>query len=233
MHAVAAALANPRRKIERLSLTENAEMRLRAVLDARQIVAERVSPRDLDRRLGGEAVHQGALLECQPLAEPSLAILAQQASQRPLIVLDQITDPHNVGAILRSAAAFGAAGLIMPRRHSPPLEGALAKSASGALELVATALVGNLAHALSELKQQQFAIIGLDANATELVEEIAWPPRSALVLGAEGKGLRQLTRQSCDLLCRIATAGALESLNVSNAAAVALHVSAMRRLGLA
>jgi len=233
IHAVAAALANARRTVLRLSLTENAEMRLRAVLETRQIAAERVLPRDLERRLGSEAVHQGALLECESLPEPSLESLAERASGRPLIVLDQITDPHNVGAILRSAAAFGAAGLIMPRRHSPPLEGALAKAASGALELIAIALVANLARALTELKQQQFVLIGLDANATELVEKLAWPPRSALVLGAEGKGLRQLTRQSCDRLCRIATEGALESLNVSNAAAVALHVAAMRRLALA
>ncbi len=232
IHAVEAALANPRRSIRKLYLTDNAERRLNAALSTRQLAHERVLPRDLDRQLGPDTVHQGALIETEPLPEPTLAELAEHSAGRPLIVLDQVTDPHNVGAILRSAAVFGAAGLVMTRRHSPPLDGALAKSASGALEHVAVALVQNLARTLAELKELDVTVIGLDGDAPDRLEETAWPQRAALVLGAEGKGLRQLTRESCDRLCRIATDGPLASLNVSNAAAIALHLGAMRRLGL-
>jgi 23S rRNA (guanosine2251-2'-O)-methyltransferase len=232
IHAVEAALANPRREVRKLYLTDNAERRLRLSLGARQIAHERVLPKDLDRRLGPDTVHQGALLETAPLPEPALATLAEQGQGRPLVVLDQVTDPQNVGAVLRSAAVFGAAGLVMTRRHSPPLAGALAKSASGALEHVPVALAQNLARALAELKAHSCTIIGLDGGAAETIEELAWPDRPVLVLGAEGKGLRELTRQSCDRLCRIVTDGAVTSLNVSNAAAVALHLAAMRRLGL-
>jgi 23S rRNA (guanosine2251-2'-O)-methyltransferase len=232
IHAVEAALANPRREVRKLFLTDNAERRLREALGGRQIAHERVLPKDLDRRLGADTVHQGALLETAPLPEPTLAALTEQADGKPLVVLDQVTDPQNVGAILRSAAVFGAAGLVMTRRHSPPLAGALAKSASGALEHVPIALVQNLARALVELKELSATIIGLDGDATDSIEELAWPDRPVLVLGAEGRGLRELTRQSCDQVCRIATDGPLTSLNVSNAAAVALHLAAMRRGGL-
>jgi len=230
IHAVEAALANPQRDVRRLYLTDNAEIRLRPALAARQLTHERTSPRDLDRRLGADTVHQGALLETDPLPEPDLVELAEAAGGRPIVVLDQVTDPHNVGAILRSSAVFGAAGLVMTRRHSPPLDGALAKSASGALEHVPVALVQNLARALAELKELGLIVIGLDGEAPDLLEEIDWPERAALVLGAEGKGLRQLTRDSCDRLARIATDGPLASLNVSNAAAVALHLGCMRRM---
>jgi 23S rRNA (guanosine2251-2'-O)-methyltransferase len=233
IHAVEAALANADRSIRKLYLTDNAERRLAEALTKRQLAHERVSPRDLDRRLGPDTVHQGALIEAEPLSEPTLAELVERSAGRPLIVLDQVTDPHNVGAILRSGAAFGAGGLVMTRRHSPPLDGALAKSASGALEHVPVALVQNLARALAELKELDCTVIGLDDAAPDRIEELAWPARSALVLGAEGKGLRQLTQDSCDRLARIATDGAIASLNVSNAAAVALHLAAMQRLGLA
>ena len=232
VHAVEAALANPQRVIRKLFLTDNAERRLHAALAARQLAHERVLPRDLDRRLGPDTVHQGALIEAAPLPEPTLAQLAETAAGRPLIVLDQVTDPHNVGAILRSAAVFGAAGLVMTRRHSPPLGGALAKSASGALEIVPVALAQNLARAIADLKELDFTVMGLDGDATELLEDTDWPERVALVLGAEGKGLRQLTRESCDKLVRVAANGAFASLNVSNAAAVALHWAAAQRLGL-
>jgi 23S rRNA (guanosine2251-2'-O)-methyltransferase len=232
VHAVEAAVNNPRRSIRRLYLTDNAEHRLGAALAAGHIPHERVLPRDLDRLLGADTVHQGVLAEAEPLPEPAIGELAAGAACRPLVVLDHVTDPHNVGAILRSAAVFGAGGLIMTRRHSPPLDGALAKTASGALEHVPVALVQNLAQAISGLKEHGLTVIGLDGAATEGLEQMPWPERGALVLGAEGKGLRQLTRASCDRLARIATDGAIGSLNVSNAAAVALHWAAASRLGL-
>jgi 23S rRNA (guanosine2251-2'-O)-methyltransferase len=232
IHAVESALHNHRRTIGKLYLTDNAERRLAEVLRARGLAHERVLPKDLDRRLGPDTVHQGALIETEPLSEPRLEAIAEATGGRPLIVLDQVTDPHNVGAILRSAAVFGASGLLMTRRHSPPLDGTLAKSASGALEHVPVVLVQNLARALAELKGLGFTVIGLDGEAPERLEELAWPERAALVLGAEGKGLRQLTRESCDRLCRISTDGPIASLNVSNAAAIALHTAAVRRLGI-
>ena len=147
IHPVQAALANAQRPIHTLLLTRNAEQRLAQELERRQITPERVLPKDIDRRLGPEAVHQGALLETDALPEPSLSDLAERANEKPLVILDHVTDPHNVGAILRSAAVFGASGLIMTRRHSPPLDGTLAKSASGVLfEHVPVLLVQNLAH---------------------------------------------------------------------------------------
>jgi 23S rRNA (guanosine2251-2'-O)-methyltransferase len=230
IHPVEAALANAQRTIGKLYLTDNAERRLHDVLHMRGLAHERVLPKDLDRRLGPDTVHQGALMETEPLPEPSLEAMAEEAAGRPLVVLDQVTDPHNVGAILRSAAVFGASGLMMTRRHSPPLDGTLAKSASGALEHVPIVLVQNLARALADLKTLDFTVIGLDSEAADELEALAWPDRPALVIGAEGKGLRQLTRESCDRLCRIVTDGPIDSLNVSNAAAVAMHTAAVRRL---
>ena len=230
MHAVEAALRNPMRKIKRLVLTENAERRLIESMGPLGHPVELTTPRDLDRILGTDTVHQGAMLETDELPEPEFVDLAENANGRPLIVLDQVTDPHNVGAILRSAAVFGAAGLVMTRRHSPPLNGVLAKSASGALELVPVALVQNLSQALKELKDAGFTVIGLDGTADGCIEETDWTSRPiALVLGAEGKGLRELTQKNCDVLARITTDGALGSLNVSNAAAVALHTAALAR----
>ena len=165
IHAVEAALANPSRAIAKLYLTDNAERRLQEALANRHMAHERVLPKDLDRRLGADTVHQGALVEVEPLPEPSLAELVARAEGRPIIALDQVTDPHNVGAILRSGAAFGAAGLVMTRRHSPPLDGALAKAASGALEHVPVALAQNLARALAELKELGCLVVGLDDDA--------------------------------------------------------------------
>jgi 23S rRNA (guanosine2251-2'-O)-methyltransferase len=231
LHAVEAALRNAGRPLNRLLLTENAENRLKDALSQRQAAPERVSPRDLDRILGPDTVHQGALLETEHLEEPLLADVAQRADAAgPLIVLDQVTDPHNVGAVLRSCAVFGASALVMTRRHSAPLDGTLAKSASGALELVPVVLVQNLARALAEMKEAGFLVLGLDDEGEALIEDEPFEGRIALVLGAEGKGLRELTRETCDRRVRIATSGGpIASLNVSNAAAIALHLAAWRR----
>lgn len=229
-HAVEAALSNPDRTVRGLWLTENAERRLAPALAGRNLTIERVMPRDLDRRLGADTVHQGALIEVEPLPDVTLDDLTRLAATgKPVVVLDQVTDPHNVGAVLRSAAAFGAAGLVLTRRHSPPLGGTLAKAASGALDAIPIALVGNLAQALTALKDRHFRVIGLDGAGEGRLEDEPFAELSAIVLGAEGKGLRQLTRETCDVVCRLHTDGPLASLNVSNAAAVALHHLALVR----
>jgi 23S rRNA (guanosine2251-2'-O)-methyltransferase len=217
---VEAALANPKRQVVRLVATENAAQRLGPLIAKRRLKPEPVTPRDLDRLLGADAVHQGVALEAEPL--PPVA-LDEADPNGILLVLDQVTDPQNVGAVLRSAAAFGAAGLVMTERHSPPLHGALAKAASGALDIVPVILVKNLAQALTELGERGVMRVGLAEEADTALEAAELTRPLALVLGAEGKGLRQLTREHCDLVCRISTQSALASLNVSNAAAVALH----------
>ncbi|MFM2422669.1 MAG: rRNA methylase [Pseudomonadota bacterium] len=239
IHAVDAALRNKQRIITALHLTENAETRLAEALKVRQEILGAtpeiirvIHPRELDRRLGSDTVHQGALAEVEELPEPSFKELARTAKGRPLLVLDQVTDPHNVGAILRSAAAFGAAGIVMTRRHSPPLHGALAKAASGALEIIPVALVQNLARALEDLKSAGFHIIGLEGTGDVQLEEMEWPERTALVMGAEGKGMRQLTKETAHAVAAISTDDALASLNVSNAAAIALHIGLLKRRGV-
>lgn len=232
IHAVESALANPLRAIHRLLANKNAANRLAAAVQARGIEIEPAHSKDLARILGNDTVHQGVLLETAPLPAPSLDDLAARATDgHPLLVLDQVTDPHNVGAILRSAAVFGAGGLILTRRNSPPLAGALAKAASGALEHVPVLAVGNLAQALSHLNESGVWCLGLDGEADDRLEavvpELAVNKQGmALVLGAEGRGLRQLTQQRVQQLCRLNTRGPMNSLNVSNAAAVGLHVLA-------
>lgn len=229
-HPVEAALRNPGRVLRRLLATENAAHRLAEPIAARGLAPENVSPRDLDRLLGADTVHQGLMLETEPLPEPDLQDLAEAAvTGGPLILLDQVTDPHNAGAILRSAAAFGASGVITTRRHSPPLNGTLAKSASGALELVKIAQVQNLARAMSDLRDAGVTILGLDGTATAAIEDQPFDGPVAIVLGAEGKGLRQLTAEHCHRLVKITTADDLRSLNVSNAAAIALHTALVRK----
>ena len=215
-----AALANPRRPLVKLLATENAAQRLGPLLAKRGLKPEPTTPKDLDRLLGADAVHQGVMLEAGALP---FVTLDDVDANGILLVLDQVTDPQNVGAALRSAAAFGAAGLVMTERHSPPLHGVLAKAASGALDIVPVILVKNLAQALSELGERGVLRVGLAEEANEALEAAPLTRPLALVLGAEGKGLRQLTREHCDRLCRISTTSALASLNVSNAAAVALH----------
>jgi len=220
IHPVEAALANEKREIRKLHLTENAARRLEPLLVKRGLKIEPALPKTLDRLVGGDAVHQGAVIEVEEL--PPFA-LDDIATEGLLVVLDHVTDPQNVGAVLRSAAAFGAIGLVLHDRHSPPLTGALAKAASGALDSVPVILVPNLARALNELGERGFSRVGLAEEGSEALETATLTLPMALVLGAEGKGLRHLTRECCDQLCRITTRGKLASLNVSNAAAIALH----------
>lgn len=221
LHTVRAALDNPRRRICRLLATRNALERLEiADPAALPFPVETVEPRDIDRIAGSDAVHQGALIEAETLKPKHLGALGDD----PLvIVLDQVTDPHNVGAILRSAVAFGAGALITTARHSPAESGVLAKSASGALEHIDHIEVRNLAQALDELHRLGFQTVGLDSAGPAELERSLSGQRIALVLGAEGKGLRQKTRDTVTTLARLDMPGAIRSLNVSNAAAVALY----------
>ena len=230
-HAVEAALSNPKRRIKRLLATENAERRIETILATRSVEIDRATPTDLDRLLGADTVHQGLMLEAEPLIEPTLEDLMEAAisTGAPLVLLDHVTDPHNAGAVLRSAAAFGASGLIMTQRHSPPLNGVLAKSASGALDLIPVLLVQNLARTMDEIKAQKILLVGLEGEAEARLEDQDFKRPTALVLGAEGKGLRELTAETCDVLVRVSTSSALGSLNVSNAAAIALHWALMSR----
>ena len=227
-HTVAAALANPQRQIRKLLLTENAARRLADENIDTRVTPEIVRPEPIDQRLGPDAVHQGLLAEADPLPSPDIDELAQEGI---VLVLDQITDPHNVGAILRSAAAFAVKAIVTTARHSPEATGVLAKSASGALELVPMVTVQNLARALNELNDQGFMTVGLDSEGSEDLGAITLRQPLALVLGAEGKGLRQLTRETCSAVARLDMPGEIKSLNVSNAAVLALYIGASR-LGL-
>ncbi len=230
LHAVRDALANPRREKRRLVVTRNALDRLGEAVTEGGLAPEVVDPRSFAVPLDPGSVHQGAALEVRPLDWGPLAEVALEGAGRPLVVLlDRVTDPHNVGAILRSAEVFGARAVIAPARHSAPETGALAKAASGALERQPYLRVVNLSRAMEELRTMGFELVGLD-GAAEQVLDAAPPGRAvALVLGAEGPGLRQKTRETCDRLVRIDRAGTFGSLNVSNAAAVGLF--AMTRGG--
>jgi len=221
-HTVTAALVNPARRFRRLLLTENALRRLTDDGITPPIVPEVVRPDAIDRQLTPDAVHNGLLAEADPLPSPGIEDLPAAGV---VLVLDQITDPHNVGAILRTAAAFAVAAVVTTARHSPDATGVLAKSASGALELVPIAIVQNLARALAALKDRGFLVVGLDGSAPNDLAAAELSEPLALVLGAEGKGLRQLTGATCDLLARLDLPGAIKSLNVSNAAALALYIA--------
>ncbi len=224
-HAVQAALANPRRRILRAVSSGEAEPALLAALTKRGLPSPESLQRDaLDRLLPPGAVHQGLALACKPLAQPDLESFVRKLSAPKivLVVLDQITDPQNVGAILRSAAAFGAAALLTTQDRAPEESGSLAKAASGALEVVPYLRETNLARALDRLKQAEFWCLGLDEAGIAL-NEAPRAERLALVMGAEGDGLRRLTKAHCDVLLRLPTRPPIGTLNVSNAAAVALY----------
>lgn len=221
-HTVAEAIGNPKRRFRKLMATENAINRLAEEGLVPPVTPEVVRPGDIDKLLGPDAVHQGLLAEVDHLRSPPLKDLARSEL---VLVLDQITDPHNVGAIVRSAAAFGVSAIVTTARHSPAATGVLAKSASGGLEHVPFCLVQNLARALTELKDNGMLVVGLDSEGPADIEDTRLSAPLALVLGAEGKGLRQLTRETCDVLARIDLPGAIKSLNVSNAAALALGIA--------
>jgi 23S rRNA (guanosine2251-2'-O)-methyltransferase len=225
-HAAKAALTNPQRVIHAIYATPNALHWVNEIRAGKGPDVRKVTPKELDRILGGEAVHQGILLEAAPLPEPDADFLE---NAKLLLVLDQITDPYNVGAILRSTAAFKVDALVMTARNSPPLQGALAKAASGGLEYVPILLPTNLARTLHELGELGFTRIGLDSDGTMPFEDTTFPEKLALVLGAEDRGLRRLTREHCDMICSLTAPGAIQSLNVSNAAAVALHTVTLQR----
>jgi 23S rRNA (guanosine2251-2'-O)-methyltransferase len=223
-HAVAAALDNPRRKVLRAWATRDATAFMQFPQEVAVTLAE--AP-DLGRLVPHDAPHQGVVVEVEPLEEVWLdELLAEPPERAVMLVLDQVTDPHNVGAILRSAAAFGAIGIVTQDRHSPPESGVVAKAASGALERVPWARVVNLARALEEIGDAGFWRIGLTGDAEMELKDALGSQRVALVLGAEGAGLRPNTREHCDALARLPISDAVESLNVSNAAAVALYAAA-------
>lgn len=225
-HAVFAALANPDRVKRKLWMTPD----MKGHIDVpSELTVQFGDAHDLARLVPADAPHQGLVLEVEPLESPWLGdVLAEDLQNRPLLVLDQVTDPHNVGAILRSAAAFGAVALITQDRHAPAESGALAKAASGTLEIVPWVRVVNLARALDEIGEAGFWRIGLAGEATATLEGALGDTRPALVLGAEGEGLRHNTAAHCDELARLPISNVVESLNVSNAAAIALYAAARR-----
>jgi 23S rRNA (guanosine2251-2'-O)-methyltransferase len=230
LHAVRDALENPARQRLRLVLTRNAADKLADAVAASGMTPEISDPRKFAAPLDEGAVHQGAALEVRPLDWGSLADIALSEGPMPprIVMLDRVTDPHNVGAILRSAEVLGARAVVGVQRHAAPETGALAKTASGALERQPYLRIRNLADGMQELKAMGYLILGLDGEAEQTIEQVLEGRRDrpvALVLGAEGPGLRERSRDTCDALVRIAPAGAFGSLNVSNAAAVALYAA--------
>jgi 23S rRNA (guanosine2251-2'-O)-methyltransferase len=233
-HAVAEAIRNPLRKIQRLVRVGDAEAEMPEAVSVDRALPlwEPIDRQSLDQILPEGSVHQGIAARVAPLPELDLLDIFEQAAgreQATVVILDQVTDPHNVGAILRSAAAFGALAVILTERHAAPESGTLAKSASGALEHVPLVRVGNLARAMDQLKEAGFWLTGLAAESKTTLASAKLSGKVGLVMGAEGAGLRRLTRDHCDLLVRLPTGGEINHLNVSNAAAVALYELARLR----
>jgi len=224
-HAVAAALDNPQRRILKAWATREAAGFMQFPNEVPVTLADAA---DLGRLVPNDAPHQGVVIEVEALEDCWLDdLLGDSPDRAVLLVLDQVTDPHNVGAILRSAAAFGAIGIVTQDRHSPPESGVVAKAASGALERVPWVRVVNLARALEQIGEAGFWRIGLAGDAETDLKDALGPQRTALVLGAEGAGMRPNTREHCDAVARLPITGAIESLNVSNAAAVALYAASV------
>jgi 23S rRNA (guanosine2251-2'-O)-methyltransferase len=224
-HAVREALRSERRKILRIMATDAAAEKLAGEIAAKNLRADIVPPEQIAQRLPQDAVHQGVLVEARHLPDLDLEDLPENGF---ILVLDQVTDPHNVGAILRTAAAFALDAIVTTERHSPALTGVLAKTASGGLEHVPIVSVVNLARALEKLGQRGYLRVGLDSEGPRSLEDETLSRPLALVLGAEGKGLRRLSRENCDVLARLDMPGAIKSLNVSNACAVALTIARMK-----
>jgi 23S rRNA (guanosine2251-2'-O)-methyltransferase len=229
-HAVTAALANPERTLRKLWGTHDAIASLG--LSPSILTIQYAEVADLGRMVPSDAPHQGLVLECDPLPDRWLDELFEMApdadDRRPILVLDQVTDPHNVGAVLRSAVAFDALGIVTQDRHSPPESGALARSASGALEIMPWIRVVNLARALDEMAEAGYWRVGLTGHTTLLLPDAMPAGKLVLVLGAEGEGMRQNTEAHCDALAKLPISPRMESLNISNAAAIALYAAATR-----
>src|SRR5215204_2479366 len=219
-HPVVEALRNGKRDLHRLLATENSARRLRDELGGMPIEPQIVRPDEINRLVERDAVHQGLYLEADPLPSPTLDTLS---GTRAVLALDQITDPHNVGAIVRSAAAFDVEAIVTTARHSPAATGVLAKSASGGLEHVPFMIVRNLGDTLTALGERGFQRIGLDSTGDASLDEVQITLPVVLVLGSEGKGLRKRTRECCDVIGRLDMPGAIKSLNVSNATAISLY----------
>ena len=233
LHAVRDALMNPARERLRLLVTKNAADRLADAIEASGMAPEMQDARKFGAPIAADSVHQGAALEVKPLDWGRFEDVCAAGAGKPLVVLlDRVTDPHNVGAVLRSAEVFGARAVIAPRHHAAPETGALAKTASGALERQPYLRVTNLAESMETLRRMGFTLLGLDGEATQTLAQALEPLAGrpvALVMGAEGPGLREKTRDTCDALVRIPFAGEFGSLNVSNAAAVALYAASVGR----
>ncbi len=227
-HAVEAALDNPNRVVKKISITREALATLEIPDDIAVVICDVA---DLGRVIPRDAPHQGMVADVDPLPDIWLGEVLDQQTDRPLLLLDQVTDPHNVGAILRSAAAFDAAAIITQDRHAPPESGVVAKSASGALEIVPWIRVVNLSRALDEIAEAGYWRIGLDGDASDELESAMGIGKLALVMGAEGEGLRQNVSAHCDTLARLPMSPRMESLNVSNAAAIALYAEYTRKRG--
>jgi len=219
-HAVLAALGNPKRSAVRLLSAGKPDPEITAKARVR---VQAISPQELSRLLPRDAVHQGLALEVEPLRDNDIKDLKPKSGKNLVLVLDQVTDPHNVGAIFRTAAAFGVKAILTQDRHAPEESGVLAKAASGALDGVPWVRVTNLARALDDLFEMGYWRIGLEGTAKKTLKEVDMGDNLVLIVGAEGKGLRHLTAEKCDLLVKIPIGGAMESLNVSNAAAIALY----------
>ena len=226
-HAVEAALMNPARRHHKLWATREAIAELDGELP-QDFAVEYAAPSDLDRLVSRDAPHQGLVLDCAPLEDVVLDDVLDGDPARPIVLLDQVTDPHNVGAIMRSAAAFGAAAIVTQDRHAPPEGGVIAKTASGALEILPWVRVVNLARALDDIAEEGYWRLGLAGEAEATLAEALPKGPVALVLGAEGPGMRHNIGQHCDALARLPIGDSVESLNVSNAAAIALYAIAAR-----
>lgn len=228
IHAVQEAWNNPKRYVHALFITQNVlkEFEPHLKTAAKRPAPTIVAKEELDRALPNGAVHQGIALSCQPLAENSIIdiiIKAQEKEKSVIVMLDQVTDPHNIGAILRSACAFGADGVVMQSKHAPDMTGVLAKTACGALEHIPVAYETNLSRAIETLKEHHYTVIGLDEHSPQTFTDLHTYERVVMVLGAEGAGIRRLVKEHCDVLVTLPTRPPIASLNVSNAAAVALY----------